>query len=107
MRAYDHSKNEYRDFVLSRVTDVGLIKEGLSFVGPERDSAWNQFRNLRIRNKINPLDKNELKGIRLDFDLDVDGKRMITKRQAVINYLIDDIKDGFESPVFIESVKKL
>lgn len=106
MRAYDHATNEYRDFVLSRITDANSVLEGLTYVGSEHDNSWNKFQNVLIKKKNNLDDQNEISGVHLDFGLSSDGHRVIIKRSALINYLIDNLQEGFESPISVSVLKK-
>ncbi|WP_160318737.1 WYL domain-containing protein [Pannonibacter phragmitetus] len=101
MRALDHSKNEPRDFVLSRITDASIHSEEGAHVGPEKDEGWNSLQKITISEKRETDNTSESIGVRLDFGLDEKGQRTITVKKAIAQYLVDDFKDGYAPPVTI------
>ncbi|WP_339696397.1 WYL domain-containing protein [Celeribacter baekdonensis] len=105
MRAYDHSKNEHRDFVLSRVTSATLTVDGQTFVGAEMDTGWNRMRTLVIEDRNDCVDHVSTLGIRLDYGLNPEGQRKVHVREALVQYLIDNMDAGYSPPVRIFEVK--
>jgi len=101
VRAYDHSSNDYRDFVLSRVLRIDTEEFGAeAYIGPEADKEWNDIARIIVEEKSD-IPKEALSGVRSDFGLDERGRKTIRARRAVARYLVDEVKDGMESPVSI------
>lgn len=96
VRAYDHTVNQARDFVLSRITHIANRNEE-KFLS--NDPEWNIFTKIVIEEKHNSQE-NYL-GIRADFGLDQNGTREIREREPLVRYLVDEIEEGFEHPVRI------
>ncbi|NBN64793.1 WYL domain-containing protein [Pannonibacter tanglangensis] len=104
MRAFDHSKNQPRDFVLSRITDAYLSPGSVTYVGFEKDSEWGQMQTVVVSEKSNLVGNNDSDGVRLDYKLDETGRRKIKLNKTIIRYIIDEIDPGFESPVKIDKI---
>lgn len=102
MRAFDHSKNEPRDFVLSRITDAHLSPGSVTYVGVEKDSEWGQMQTVVVSERSDVTEKNDSDGVRLDYKLDESGQRKLKLNKTIIRYIVDEIYFGFESPVKIE-----
>ncbi|MDO8985957.1 WYL domain-containing protein [Cypionkella sp.] len=100
MRAYDHSKNHYGDFVLSRVTAAAL-NEQIAFVGNERDMQWQTIKKVTVSDTTSSDDQTRKRGIQLDYGLDQTGQRSFKFRQPLVQYLIDDMEVGYAAPVQI------
>lgn len=96
VRAYDHMTNESRDFVLSRITHIEERKGEAYF---DDDLEWQIFEDVIIEEKTTPESKEHISGVRLDFGLDDTGVRVVRVREALAHYLIDDMREGYESPV--------
>ncbi len=96
VRAWDHSTNEPRDFVLSRITHIETRKD-VVFI--DKDPKWQVFGAIEIAEKS----AQDVSGIRLDFGLDENGTRTVRVREPLVQYLIDEMRDGYESPVRVRS----
>lgn len=96
VRAYDHMTNEPRDFVLSRIIHIEERKDKAYF---DADPEWKTFEDIIIEEKKDPKSNEHISGVRLDFELDETGVRVVRVRKALAQYLIDDMRDGYESPV--------
>ncbi|WP_180897415.1 WYL domain-containing protein [Martelella soudanensis] len=107
IRAYDHSKNEHRDFVLSRITDATLSVEGTPFIGAEEDKNWNCFQTILIEDLSNGNDPTARLGIRSDFGLNAEGQRNMRVREPLVQYLIDNMNPGYSPPVRVSMVTRL
>jgi len=101
VRGYDHAKNETRDFVLTRILRVRMVSEPEdTFVSQENDKEWQRRVRVIIRDKCD--DQGRVRpGVQRDYGLDESGTRVLQVRKAVAPYLVDDRKEGFESPVVI------
>ena len=99
LRAHDHSINERREFVLSRITHIET-RENDKF--HDKDPDWDMFAALKIEERP----AKDVTGIRLDFGLDESGERTVRVREPLVQYLIDDMRDGYESPVRVRSAPR-
>lgn len=101
LRAFDHLKNGYRDYVFSRISQASKIEDGSSvFVGREHDHEWSTYVSVQIREKA-IFNETETQAVRMDFGLDENGMKTIQVRKPVAPYLIDIKDDTFRSPVEI------
>lgn len=100
MRAFDHSRNVFADFVLSRVTAARLSPQTV-FIGNRHDTAWHSFETLTVQAKKHQGDQRLAKGVQLDFGLDATGMRRVRVRQPFVQYLVDDMDDAYTAPVEI------
>lgn len=96
VRAWDHSINEPRDFVLSRITHIET-RSDVAFI--DKDPDWQVFGTIEIAE----TGGQDMSGIRLDFGLDKNGMRTAQVREPLVQYLIDEMQDGYESPVRVRS----
>ncbi|MGX0976290.1 hypothetical protein ACSSVY_002006 [Roseovarius sp. MBR-51] len=101
MRAFDHSNNEHRDFVLSRVTEVETVMGEFTYVGSDQDVSWVNFKKLVIEEKHMTSEENARIGVCLDFGLDKYGSKTVQVREALIHYLIDNMSEAYSSPIRI------
>lgn len=103
LRAYDHARNRFSDFVLSRIQDSGPANSGVSFVRSDLDEGWHRRVTIEICAHAG-LDEDRLQGVIRDFKLDGRGRRSLKQRAAVASYLVDEPTDatsGFASPVTV------
>lgn len=107
VRAYDHLRNEARDFVLSRIETAILAAEGGRYVGVEHDRSWHQVRIVVIEARDYEADVVSRKGVALDFDLPTSGRRELRVRQPFLQYLVDEMDAGYKSPVRIREKGQL
>lgn len=101
VRGYDHTTNQARDFLLSRILHVrrATSAEDL-FVPQENDREWQRWSRVIIRDKRDER-RRVRPGVQRDYDLDENGIRVFKVREPIAPYLTDDRKAGFESPVVI------
>ena len=99
VRAFDHSKSRYGDFVLARIRCCYPPAAGRSapFVGPEGDDDWHNKDGILIKARAAYVSD----GVRADWGLDEFGVKLTFARRALISYLIDDTDKGYESPVSV------
>jgi hypothetical protein len=103
LRGYDHARNRFSDFVLSRIQESGLADAGISFVPPDRDEEWRRRVTIEVRAYAD-LDGDRLQAVIQDFGLNVQASRLLQHRAALARYLIDmpmDPNSGFASPVSV------
>ncbi len=103
MRAFDHGKNQYGDFVLSRITNAILVPNAGQYIGPEHDDAWNSVQQIDVQEKDSAEEGIERTGVRLDFGLDDQGRRAERVKKALVQYMIDDMMEGYNPPVRIST----
>lgn len=102
MRAYDHSSNQYRDFVLSRIQAAQLLaEEPTSYVGNDHDKDWHDFVAVEVREKPS-CDPNATLGVRMDYSLDDNGRKTIRVRKALASYVVDIDDDDFTAPITVK-----
>lgn len=101
MRAFDHSNNEHRDFVLSRITKAETISDGPKYIGSDQDISWANFRKLVIEEKNVTSEESSRIGVRLDFGLDEGGNKTVQVREPLVHYLIDNMSEAYSSPIRI------
>lgn len=107
-RAYDHTRNEFSDFVLSRIEDSRPADPNVSFVHADKDEAWRRHVTIEVRAKPG-LDGERLQGVLKDFGLDQRGRRSLKQRAPIAPYLVnepEEIAPGFGSPVVISIHRK-
>lgn len=96
VRAYDHAKNRYADFILSRIT-AAKPTHGVAFVDAGNDYDWHDIRMIKIaaREGVYP------DGVKMDFGLNANGNRHVRERAAIARYLCDAPEEGYDSPVTV------
>lgn len=99
MRAFDHSNNEHRDFVLSRITKAETVVDGPKYVGADQDISWTKFKKLVIEEKHTTCEESSRIGVRLDFGLDENGVKTVQVREPLVHYLIDNMNEAYSSPM--------
>jgi len=99
LRAFDHLRNEYRDFVLPRISQIGNLEgESRAYVGREHDHEWSTYVSVKIKEKA-VFSETETQAVRMEFGLNEYGMKTIQVRKAVAPYLVDAKNDNFRSPV--------
>lgn len=106
IRAYDHPSNDYRDFVLTRITKAALDPGAGKYVGVEQDLTWRRFSTIIIEDKGALGGERTNRGVRLDFGLDEQGRRKVRVREALISYHVDETSEGYSSPVTVYETKR-
>lgn len=101
LRAFDHGKNGYRDFVFTRISKVQSIEnDEPAFIGPEHDHDWRTYIEIKIKEKSH-LGKSETEGIRMEFGLEKNGEKTMSVREPLAQYITDVEDEHFASPVNI------
>lgn len=99
VRAYDHARGRFTDFVMSRILECASAGKAVNFVSNRQDAAWHRYEALAI--KADPaLEGDELMAVMRDFGLSAGGERLLKARAAVARYLADEPR-GFPSPVSV------
>jgi hypothetical protein len=89
IRAWDHGRNAYRDFVLSRVTEAMRVEE--RFFAPH-DRDWEERAVLRF--SVNPALPIDLRAaLAIEWDLPQDGIHEIECRKALARYVVREMTD--------------
>lgn len=83
-RAYCHEREEFRDFVLSRVLEIG--GSGPTEVDPSLDEDWHQMVTVRIA-PHEGLSESQRCTVERDYGMS-DGQRVIEVRRALLFYLL-------------------
>lgn len=93
LRAWACDRNDYRDFVLSRIGEIGKIEPAI--YDPDDDVEWNTHATLRLRPHPGLTAEQSL-AIQRDFDM-AEGRREIEVRLSMAYYFIKrmnlDLKD--------------
>ena len=100
VRGYDHSKNRFADFVLSRMLQCYIDKDSKHFVDKATDLDWKSKALVEISAPPGP----SFWAASMDFGLSEAGTRTIKVRKAFISYIVDDMPDGYENPVTISKI---
>jgi len=104
VRAFDHLRNEHRDFVLSRIVDIRVLQGAPDYIGAEMDRAWEEEEVLRIT--VNPeLSEEQKEIIRLDYGIPEEMAREIRAPRALAFYIRADVTGpglGYVAPVVLD-----
>jgi hypothetical protein len=103
LRGYDHARNRFSDFVLSRIEETRPATAAIPFIRPDRDEDWRRLVRIEIRAHAELVGE-RLQSVIRDFGLDEEGSRQVRRRAAVARYLVDQPTDaalGFASPVSV------
>lgn len=96
VRAFDHEKDRFSDFVLARMTlCVPLENMSDQFVTRAQDLDWMTQESVAISVR----DGNDVEAVARDFGLDPSGHGLRKTRAALIPYVIDAEAGGYENPV--------
>jgi len=102
MRGYDHGINEPRDFVLSRISNIR--PDHAPYIGREEDRDWNEKAFIVVEVDLDVV--GDLEGVRMDFGLDDQGRKVHSFPKPLVDYMIDDVGEGYISPVTVSKLKK-
>lgn len=83
VRAWCHTRNNFQDFVLARMLNIGQMKQDNT--NPESDIEWHQFITMKIGPHPN-LDVSARRAIEIDYGM-VDGFMTIATRLALSFYV--------------------
>ena len=90
LRAWCEENEGFRDFVLSRITEVLWPTEETSGPGAAADAEWQEVVELKVR--CNPaLDPGLQEAVKADYQL-TNGKRTIPVRRAMLEYVRDHLR---------------
>jgi hypothetical protein len=89
VRGYCHERNEFRDFVFARITDVSLDPSGLLGVSGDGDQAWNSF--VEVKLAVAPhLSEGQKRAVEVDYGMD-HGLLTLRVRQALLLYFYQQL----------------
>jgi len=90
MRAYCHSSEKFKDFVLSRISYSEIRSE--NWIPSEEDNDWNEWITLTFLPNSN-LPKNVQKSILRNYEAKDAGKRTIQCRRALAFYIKRELSE--------------
>lgn len=95
IRAFCEDKQDYRDFVLSRIVKVFDL-EGTATHGEPQDHAWNTYVNIKIApdNRLNSHQKNI---IARDYSM-TNNQREFKTRGALVTYFLQLLNLDYQTP---------
>jgi hypothetical protein len=73
----------------------------MAFAGNARDTQWHTINKITVSDKNSGNDQTRKRGIQLDYGLDQSGQRTFKFRQPLVQYLIDEMEEGYAAPVQI------
>ncbi len=100
LRAWDHSRSEARDFVLSRIVSASPPPDKAEYVGIEHDREWFEHVILEIM----PAEGETIDALQPDYGLDNQGRTSRRVRKAHEFYLCSanaDTADFKHSPILV------
>lgn len=98
VRGWDHVRNAARDFVITRIARTWPVED--VFVPSSSDQDWGIFKRI-IMEELRGEDGMAREGIRRDFGLNSEGKRIFRVRKPIVPYLVDSTSDSLHHPVKI------
>jgi predicted DNA-binding transcriptional regulator YafY len=96
VRAYDHDKRRFADFVMTRIITCG-VRAQQGYVDARRDTDWLEHALIELA--VKPDEDNQ--ATRLDYAMGESGVRRERVRRALVGYLIDERREGFTDPVSV------
>lgn len=89
VRGYCHERNEFRDFVFARITDVASDSSGLLGVSGDGDQAWNSF--VEVILAVAPhLSEGQKRAVEVDYGMDR-GLLTLRVREALLLYFYQQL----------------
>ena len=89
VRGYCHERNEFRDFVFARITNVSLDASGLIGVSGDGDQAWNSF--VEVKLAVAPhLSEGQKRAVEVDYGMD-HGLLTLRVREALLLYFYQQL----------------
>lgn len=105
VRVFDHGRNEFVDYVLSRIEKVLGVEPAISAVGPDQDEEFTRFVTVRlIANPV--LDLDQRGAVCRDYGLDLRHGRILRIRKCDLFYLraeYGDVSGTWVPPVLVEA----
>ncbi|MEX2579286.1 MAG: WYL domain-containing protein [Verrucomicrobiales bacterium] len=102
VRAWCEENEEYRDFVLSRISESEWPEEAAA--PPRRDEDWETWEELELQ-PHSALDDDQRLSVEADFAMR-NGRLVVRVRRAMRDYLLAHLRltawDGEERPPFLE-----
>jgi hypothetical protein len=89
VRGYCHERNEFRDFVFARITDVSLDSSGLLGVNGDEDQAWNSFVEVKLAAAPH-LSEGQRRAVEVDYGMD-HGLLTLRVREALLLYFYQQL----------------
>jgi hypothetical protein len=84
VRGYCHSREDYRDFILSRIEEAKLLDEKALFIN--EDKNWNEFVTI-VLTPHSSLNKEKSRIIEDDYNM-IESKLHIETRRALLHYYL-------------------
>jgi len=89
VRGYCHERNEFRDFVFARITEVALDSSGLTGTSGNGDQAWNSFVELTLA--VAPhLSEGQKRAVEVDYGME-GGLLTLRVREALLLYFYQQL----------------
>lgn len=85
LRGWDHDRNAARDFLLTRMREVRLAADAVTFVAQDIDRDWWEEVEVEIALRAGE----DFEAVRADFALDESATRLRRVRKAYAHYLMD------------------
>jgi hypothetical protein len=101
VRAFDHERNDFGDFVLSRIAHVEGGQFVQSYVSGSQDIDWKIDITLAVKPTAKHAEMANLSAVDRDYGLDQRGEKQMRVKKAIAPYLIDEAGEGFDKIVDI------
>jgi hypothetical protein len=111
VRGFCHERNEFRDFVLARTTEVALDLSGLPAATGAGDREWNSFVELTLASAPH-LSEGQKRAVELDYGME-GGVLTLKVREALLLYfyqqlpLFEPIGKGRHNQVVLQNKEQL
>jgi len=94
VRAYCHTRKEFRDFVLGRLLEIQ--PQSKSDIDPQSDHAWNTFLEVKIAPHPK-LTESQRRAVELDYGM-TGGVAVLPTRQALLFYVLKHLELSRDAP---------
>lgn len=96
VRAFDHERNDFGDFVLSRITHVESGQIVQSYVRGDQDINWQRDVILTVKPTAKYSKAANISALDQDYGFDERGEKQMRVKKAIAPYLIDEASAGFD-----------
>jgi len=101
VRAFDHERNDFGDFVLSRIAHVEDGQFVQSYVSGSQDIDWKKDITLAVKPIAQQTEMANPSAVDRDYGFDQSGEKQMRVKKAIAPYLIDEAEEGFNKIVNI------